>query len=276
MKPARFDYFRVETREEALAYLGEFGEDARLLAGGQSLMPMLNMRLATPTVIIDTSPLSASATISETGDTVVIEAGITQARLLDWPELRHALPLFAAALPWVGHAQTRSRGTICGSLAHADPSGEIPLCTAVLGGKIELARGRKIRHLTSETFHIGMMVTDRQPDEMLTRVTLPRARPNTGFAFREFGRRHGDFAIVACATKVTATSITFGVGGVSDTPALVHWDALEGSALDDALNIFAWELGARADLHADARMRRDLVRQMGRDVIMEARKSCNV
>lgn len=270
MKPAPFDYIRAESPEAVLAVLAEHGRAVRILSGGLSLLPMLNMRLATPEIILDASRLNRIAKLKDEGESVVVEAGITQAKLLAWDGLATHLPLFAKALPWVGHAQTRSRGTVCGSLAHADPSAEIPLCVAVQGGRIELATKRKIRTVSSEEFHVGMMMTDRHENELLSRIILPKARPGEGFGFREFGRRHGDFAIVACAAKIFGSSITFGVGGVADVPTLRSWDGLDGSTLDDALNEFAWSLGARADLHADARMRRDLVRKLGRQAIEEA------
>lgn len=272
MKPAPFDYIRAETRDEALAALAEHGEAARILAGGGSLMPMLNMRLATPAVLIDTVRLGATAAIREAAGRVEIEAGVTQARLLAWEGLARALPLLALALPWVGHAQTRARGTICGSLAHADPSAEIPLCLAVLGAEIELATRRRSRRIDSAGFHLGMMMTDRREDEMLTAVRLPVAQPGEGFGFAEYGRRRGDFAVVACAARVVGGAITLGVGGVADTPVVYRWDGLEGSALEDALNACAWALGARSDVHADDRMRRDLVRGLGRRAIEEARE----
>lgn len=273
MKPAPFDYIRAETRAEALEALAQHGGDARILAGGGSLLPMLNMRLATPEVLIDTAPLGRGAGIRESAGRVEIDAGVTQAALLRWDGLARALPLLVQALPWVGHAQTRARGTICGSVAHADPSAEIPLCLAVLDGEIELSTRRRSRRIGSAEFHLGMMMTDRRDDEMLTALRLPVAGPNEGFGFAEYGRRRGDFAVVACAAKVTATAITIGVGGVADTPVVSRWEALDGSALDDALNGLAWRLGARGDLHADARMRRDLVRGLGRRVIEDARKA---
>lgn len=271
MKPALFDYIRAENREAVLDALHAHGGAARILSGGLSLLPMLNMRLATPEIILDASRLTRGAAIQEDPNQIVIEAGVTQAKLLSWPGLGQHLPLFAKALPWVGHAQTRARGTICGSLAHADPSAEIPLCVAVLGGRIELASKRKARLVSSAAFHIGMMQTERRDDELLSRVLLQKAKPGEGYGFREYGRRHGDFAVAACAAKVVGKSITLGVAGVADVPRLRCWEALEGSALDDALNEFAWSLGARADVHADARMRRDLVRQLGRQAIDEAR-----
>jgi 2-furoyl-CoA dehydrogenase FAD binding subunit len=180
------------------------------------------------------------------------------------------VPLLAAALPWVGHYQTRSRGTLCGSVAHADPSAEIPLCLVVLEGEIRLRAKRKARRVPAENFFAGMMLTDKQDDELIESVAYPKRRPGTGYAFTEFGRRHGDFAIVACAAVVDARRIRLGVGGVADRPVARDFPPLDGSALDDALNAFAWELGAGDDVHATARFRRDLVRKLGRKVLGEA------
>lgn len=275
MKPAAFDYIRAESVEEALDALSQHGDDARILAGGQSLMPMLNMRLARPSVIIDTSRLGGNASVSAQADSIVIAAGATQQSVLNDPNLRAWSPLLAAALPWVGHAQTRARGTICGSVVHADPSAEIPLCAAVLGAEIELSNRRGKRRVSSRDFHVGMMMTDRRSDEMVTAVKLPKAKPGEGFAFAEYGRRHGDFAIVACAAKASDRGVTLGVGGVADIPTIATWDNPEGRALEDALNAFAWQLGARDDIHADARMRRDLIHTLGRRTIEEARRRCS-
>jgi 2-furoyl-CoA dehydrogenase FAD binding subunit len=274
MKPVAFDYVRADSAEVALDVLAEYGEDARLLAGGLSLMPMLNMRLARPALVADISRLSEMAAITETKGRIEIAAGVTQARLLADPDTARRLPLFALALPWVGHVQTRARGTVCGSVAHADPSAEIPLCLAVLDGRVHLRSRRRQRDLAVTEFCTGMMSTDRRPDEMIIGVSVAAASPGEGFGFREFGRRHGDFAIVACAARVAAAGITFGVGGVADVPAVREWDRLDGSALEDALNDFAWALGARSDLHADARLRRDLIRTLGRETIEEAAQRC--
>src|SRR5580700_9106627 len=126
MKPRPFDYARPDTVEEVLALLAEYGDDARILAGGQSLVPMLNLRLIEPVVLIDISRIAALDVIRDLGKTIEIGASITQNKLMAWPQLSEKLPLLAAALPFVGHFQTRSKGTVCGSIAHADPSSEIP------------------------------------------------------------------------------------------------------------------------------------------------------
>ncbi len=138
MKPRPFDYVRPDTVEEAVALLADYGDDARILAGGQSLVPMLNLRLIDPAVLIDISRIAEFDRIDDRGDFIEIGAAVTQNRLMAWKDLRQKLALLAAALPFVGHFQTRNKGTVCGSVAHADPSAELPLSLAVLGGAVVL------------------------------------------------------------------------------------------------------------------------------------------
>jgi 2-furoyl-CoA dehydrogenase FAD binding subunit len=173
-------------------------------------------------------------------------------------------------MPWIGHAQTRARGTVCGSIAHADPSAELPLCLLVLGGAVNLRSGKTRRAVAAKDFFVGLMTTDRHDDELVESVTFPTASDGTGYAFAEFGRRHGDFAIVSVAAVARADAVEVTVGGVDDMPVGRAWPRLAGADLEDALNTLAWELNARDDIHADARLRRDLVRSMGRRTIEEA------
>ncbi|HEV2510498.1 FAD binding domain-containing protein [Bosea sp. (in: a-proteobacteria)] len=270
MKPAPFDYLRVGSLDEALAALAEHGSEARIIAGGQSLLPMLNMRLAKPALLIDIMGVAGLGEVRREGAMIVVPAGVRQAALLQRPGLASEQPLLAAALPWLGHYQTRARGTVCGSAAHADPSAEIPLCLVALDGEVRLRSRRKRRVLKAADFFSGMMVTDKADDELIEAVAFPAARPGTGYAFNEVARRHGDFAIVGCAAMVEAGQIHLAVAGVADKSERRSWPRLDGSALDDALNAFAWELDAREDLHASARLRRDLVRTLGRSTIEEA------
>ncbi len=272
MKPARFDYLRSETLVEAHELLSEYGNDARILAGGQTLMPMLSMRLARPQVVVDIMRLPELKKIAPDANGIRVGAGVRQAELLDWPALKKSQPLLAAALPWVGHAQTRNRGTICGSAAHADPSAEIPLTLVALDGSIELSSRRKRRRVKAEDFFTGMMSTAREDNELIEAVHFPKVRNGCGYAFQEFGRRHGDFAIVACAAVVSTNSTRIAIGGVADRPTARDFGSLHGGALDDALDAFAFDLDARDDLHASARYRRELVRRMGRATIEEARR----
>jgi 2-furoyl-CoA dehydrogenase FAD binding subunit len=272
MKPPRFDYIRADDVVEIHAALAAHGGDARIIAGGQTLMPMLSMRLVRPKVVVDIMHVASLHGISVKGGEVRIGAGVRQAELLAWPYLPVRLPLLAAALPWVGHAQTRSRGTVCGSVAHADPSAEIPLCLLALGGAVELTSRRRRRRVPAADFFTGMMSTERADHEMIAAIVVPENEPGQGYAFREFGRRHGDFAIAACAAVCTRHAIRLAVGGVADRPVARDFPLLDGGALDDVLDAFAWDLDARADMHATARYRRDLVRHMGRAVIEEARQ----
>ncbi|GJE04278.1 FAD binding domain-containing protein [Methylobacterium isbiliense] len=270
MKPARFDYLRAASLDEALAAIARHGDEARIVAGGQSLVPMLNMRLTKPGLLVDVMRIETLRTPRRENGALVVPAGTRQAILLDRPHVADELPLLAAALPFVGHVQTRARGTLCGSVAHADPSAEIPLCLVALEGEVHLRSAKRARRVRADDFFVGMMVTDRAHDELVEAIGLPLRAPGTGYAFAEVGRRHGDFAIVACAAVVDGRRMRLAVGGVADRPTARDWPLLDGTALDDALNALAWDLGAGEDIHATARYRRDLVRRLGRRVLEQA------
>jgi len=272
VKPAPFDYVCAQTVREAHVVLAAEGDEACVLAGGQSLIPMLSMRLARPKVVVDIMRVPALAAVDDNGQTLRIGAAVRQAELLRRADLGDKQPLLRLALPWVGHAQTRSRGTLCGSAAHADPSAEIPLVLVALEGVIELSTRWRRRRVPAEAFFTGMMTTARRPDELIEAIVVPCRRPNTGYAFREFGRRYGDFAIVACAALASPRGARLAVGGVADRPVARNFADLHGRALDEAVEAFAWELEARDDLHATAAYRRALVRRMGREMIEEARR----
>jgi 2-furoyl-CoA dehydrogenase FAD binding subunit len=272
VKPAKFDYMRAESLAEVHTLLAAEGGDARVLAGGQTLVPMLSMRFARPKVLIDIMRIPALATIETQRGIISIGAGVRQAELMVWLERNHAQPLLAAAMPFVGHAQTRSRGTVCGSVAHADPSAEIPLVLTALGGAIVLSSKRGQRRVRAEEFFVGPMSTARRDDEIIEAVQVPAAQPSHGYAFREFARRHGDFAIVASAAVAGAHSLRLAIGGVGDRPIARDIGELYGDMLDQALDAFAYDVEARDDLHATARYRRELVRQLGLQTIEEARR----
>ena len=271
MKPAPFDYLRPQTVEEGLAALAAHGEAARVLAGGQSLMAMLNMRLAEPALVVDIGRLSALDRIAVEGDRLVVGAAVTQAALERWPALTDRAPLLAAALPSVGHFQTRNRGTVCGSIAHADPSAELPLCLAVLGGEIVLRSTRARRRVPAEQFFTGVLTTARRADELIEAVRFPLKRPRAAYAFRELGIRQGDFAICAVAVVAEGADVRIGIGGVGDRPVVRDLGTLGDEAIDDALNELAWDLDVADDAHASAAYRRGLVRSLGRQAIEEAR-----
>jgi len=270
VKPPAFDYVRAETRDEVLDVLHREGPSARVLAGGQSLLPMLNMRLARPSVLVDIMGVAEWNRVVDEGASLRIGAAVRQAALERRADLVRRQPLLAAALRWVGHMQTRSRGTICGSVAHADPSAEIPLVLVALGGEIRLRSRRRTRRIAAAEFFTGMMTTVRGDDEMIEAVSVPAARAGAGYAFREVARRHGDFAIVGCAAVADRSGVRLAVGGVADRPVARDLQTADSTDLDQALDRFAWDLDARDDLHATARYRRELVRRLGRTTIDEA------
>jgi 2-furoyl-CoA dehydrogenase FAD binding subunit len=270
MKPRRFDYMRPDSVEEAVAALAEHGDHASVLAGGQSLMAMLNLRLAEPAVLIDIARLTELDTIRVAGDAVEVGAAVTQSRLMDWPDLGAKLPLLAAALPFVGHFQTRNKGTVCGSIAHADPSSELPLSLATLGGSVVLRSRRGMRTIAAEDFQTGMLSTARAPDELVVAVRFP-VQATKRVAFREVARRHGDFAIIAVAAVAeSATKVRIGVGGVADRPAARNVTLDSPGAATAAFDAFAAELEGYEDMHASAAMRRDLLRRLGPLTVEEA------
>ena len=225
MKPARFDYRAVATLDALLAQLAELGDDGQILAGGQSLVPMLNMRVATPAVLLDINPIASLAGIRRDGDHVEIGA-LTRHRALEaWPELDAAAPLLARALPHLAHPAIRHRGTVGGSLALADPAAELPACCVCLGAEITLASTRGRRTVAADAFFRGAYTTARQPDEALVAIRLPCRRGDERVAFHEVARRHGDFAIVGVAARGRASggrlaALSLCVFGMGDRPAL--------------------------------------------------------
>lgn len=270
MKPGLFDYFGCDTTDDVVALLARHGEDARILAGGQSLMAALNMRLAQPKVLVDLSRVATLDYARVAGDMLVIGAAATQGSVEWRATLGDEVPLLKLAFPHISHFQIRNRGTVCGSVAHADPSAELPLVLLALGGKVALRSRRGKRLLAAEDFFQGMLMTARQPDEFIEEVCYPLRKAGTRYAFAELAQRHGDFALAACAASVDSASIRLAVGGVADRPRLLALPRLDGDALDDALNDFAWSLDAQDDAHASAKYRRHLVRRLGRRVIDEA------
>lgn len=273
MKPASFDYICAASPDEAVAALAKGGDDARVLAGGQSLVPMLNFRLVEPAILVDITAIAALDYVKTSGGKVEIGAATRQTALEHWSELGTALPLLAKVFPYIGHFQTRSRGTVCGSLAHADPSSELPLCLATLGGEVVLRSAKAERVLSADDFQTGMLATAKRADEMVVAARYPVQDGKSGSAFTEMASRRGDFAIVAVAAVASGESVRLGVGGVADRPTVRQWDGLADGDMDDALNELAWDMGGSDDLHASARYRRELVRRLGRRVIEEA-KSC--
>ena len=205
MKPAPFRYVAARTIEQALALKAEHGDEARFLAGGQSLVPTMNFRLTQPTMLIDINPLTELAGIRNGAADRVRIGALTRYRTLERdPATERTLPLIHEALPLIAHPQIRNRGTIGGNLAHADPASEMPAIVLTLGGRLRAQSVNGERWIAARDFFVGALTTALEPDEMLTDVELPVAPPRSGACFLELSRRRGDFAIigVACIVRV--------------------------------------------------------------------------
>lgn len=274
MKPVAFEYCRPDTLDEALALLAEFGGDASLISGGLSLGAMLNMRLVRPTALIDVNRLDGLSAIEVDGKTVRTGTLVRQAAAQVSAELSAAVPLLGMALPHVGHYQTRSRGTLGGSVAHADPSAEIPLSLATLGGGVRLRSPGGARTVPARAFFHGVLTTDRRADEMIVGLDWPAHRDGMSYAFEEIAQRHGDFAIVAVAVAARVgadgkiAELSFGLGGVEDRPFVADASAFVGEPATLATAAGIAEAAADAadpvvDLQANADYRRQLVRVLG-------------
>jgi len=227
MKPAPFHYRRPESLDEALALLREHGDEAKVLAGGQSLVPLLNMRLARPGVLVDLNRVGGLDYIEANGD-VRIGALVRQRELERVP-----VPLVAEALPHVGHLVTRNRGTVGGSIAHADAAAELPLCLTVLGGAVVVRSAAGERRIPAEEFFVSHFTTRLAPDELVVETVWPVLGDGWGFAFEELAQKRGDFALAmaACALRVENGRIAdarVGVGSVVERPTLLETDLVGG------------------------------------------------
>jgi CO/xanthine dehydrogenase FAD-binding subunit len=282
MKPAPFEYVRPGSLVEACELLAG-DEDARLIAGGQTLVPMLAMRLARPATLIDIMRLPELAGIREQDGAVVVGATTRQAQAERDAVIRASVPLLARVLPWVGHPPTRNRGTIGGSIANADPSAEIPLVAVTLGAEIMLATTSGPTSMAADDFFIGPMLTTIGQGDCVRAVRFPvwpHKRIGTGFF--EISARRSDFAFVAAAAQVAlddddrCLAVALGVGGVGDRPLRLEVSSLIGTRLDpatvaEAVNAASVEMEAMSDLHASAAYRRRVAVVLGIRALEQAR-----
>jgi 2-furoyl-CoA dehydrogenase FAD binding subunit len=269
MKPAPFAYVRPRTVEQALEVLHQEGDAARILAGGQSLGAMLNMRIATPAVLVDINRIERLDRIEADRSGIVTGAMVRQAIALSDSLIATRVPLLAAALPHVGHYQTRSRGTLAGSVAHADPSAEIPLVLAVLEGSVELASRRKRRRVQARDFFVSALTTQRAGDEMIVALHWPVAKPSAFYGFREYALRAGDYAIAAAACYAsmgegsTPGRFVIGFAGCGERAQILEFTLTGGISGRRAINEWAetarTTIECRSDLHASAAYRCQLI-----------------
>jgi CO/xanthine dehydrogenase FAD-binding subunit len=267
MKPAPFEYIRPESLAQVCELLAG-DEDARVIAGGQTLVPMLAMRLARPAKLIDILRLPELAGVRSEGGVLVVGATTRQAQAERNPLIRASVPMLARVLPWVGHPPTRNRGTVGGSIANADPSAEIPLVAVTLGAEIVMATPHGPATMSADDFFIGPMLTLISPGECISAIRFPVwSHRRVGVGFFEISARKSDFAFVAAAAQVAldddgrCLEVVLGVGGVGDRPLRLDMSSLVGTMLDpasvtEAVDAATVDMDAMTDLHASAAYRR--------------------
>jgi 2-furoyl-CoA dehydrogenase FAD binding subunit len=272
MKAAPFRYERPASVKEALELLSA-DENAKALAGGQSLVPMMAMRLARPTVLVDLGAIAGLDDVERANGSLVTGGMVRQRALERHDGLARELPLVSAALPWVGHREIRNRGTIGGSIAHADPSAELSLVAAVLRATIVAVGGDGEREITGDEFAHGPFQTALAPDELLTEIRWPVATESDGFAFAEVARRHGDFALCGVAVWVRYGGLArVGLMGVAGAPVVhdVRPQLDGGASVEEVAAELAGNTEPSSDMHASAGYRRRLVRVLVARCLTEA------
>ena len=279
MKPAPFAYVRPESLEDAIAVLDERGEDARVLAGGQSLMATLNMRLSAPEVLVDIGCVPGLAGIEKVDGGLRIGAMTRHAEVEASDLVASQAPLIASAMPHIAHPAVRNRGTFGGSIAFADPAAELPACAVALGARMTIAGKGGTRTMDADAFFQGLYETALGPGEVLTAVDVPGIEADWKSSFMELARRHGDYAIIGLAAHVEMQDGRFGRGrlvffGAGERPVSAVRSAalLEGERWSDALgdriaDALKEELDPPEDLNADAAMRRYLAGVLARRVL---------
>jgi CO/xanthine dehydrogenase FAD-binding subunit len=272
MKPAPFAYCAPTDLTEALALLAQYGDEAKILAGGQSLMPMMNMRLVRPQVIVDINRLAELAYMSLTPSGGLAIGALTRQRAMERSSLVHEhSPLVAAAMPLIGHFQIRNRGTLGGTLVHADPAAELPALSLVLEAEFVLSSATRQRVVQANDFFLTYLTTAIEPGELLTEIRLPAWQKEWGWGVQEVARREGDFAMVGAAAllHVDAHDVCqavrlalFGVGGrpvrARRAEEALRGRRVDGAALSEVARVTAEELEPESDIHASAAYRKEV------------------
>jgi carbon-monoxide dehydrogenase medium subunit len=265
MKPAPFEYHAPESVDDVLGLLAEYGDEAKVLAGGQSLVPMLALRLTRFEHLVDLNRVGELSGFARDNGTLVVQAATRQRVMEREPEIAAAVPLLARATPLIGHFQIRNRGTVGGSLAHADPASEYPAVAVALGAELELAGAGGIRRLVpAEEFFLGTWTTAAEPDEILVAARFP-VWPGGGFAIEEVARRHGDFALAGVACAVTAGRAGIALFGVGSTPVRAHAAEaalVAGASAADVAEAATADLDPPADIHASSSTRLRIARHL--------------
>ena len=282
MKPADFQYHRPRNIEEVLALLQEFSDEGKILAGGQSLMPLMNFRLAQPDHLIDINFIDGLDYVRSEKGMIKIGCLARQSRLLDSPIVREHCPLLAEALTYVGYEQIRNRGTLCGSLAHADPAAELPAVLLALDGFVTVGNLTTKRDVAARDFFKSYLTTSLSSEEIVLEALIPETPPGAGWSFTEFARRFGDFAIVGVAVLLVReqekiTDARIALTGVGDKPwrePRVEQMLVGQKASTDLFAKIGVEIATRinpgSDIHASESYRRSLARVLTRRALTDA------
>jgi carbon-monoxide dehydrogenase medium subunit len=282
MKPARFDYVRAETVAHAGEILAAAGGDGKVLAGGQSLMPMINFRLVKPTVLVDINHIAGLDEIARDGGRLTLGALVRHRMTAQDPLVKAHVPVLHHAMKHVAHLTVRNRGTFCGSVCHADPAAEMPMMTLLLDGLIHVASARGTRTIAARDFFVGSLVTALEPDELVTAIEIDALPPAAGWGFEEFARRHGDYALASVAVILErrdghARNVRVATMGVGEMPArmdtveaVLEGSAMDGRALDGAVELLRAAVSPNSDLNASADYRRHLVGALARRALADA------
>lgn len=277
MKPALFDFHAPTGLREAVTLLEQGGADARVLGGGQSLVPMMNFRIASPTVLVDLRGISElDALVVDDDGVLVIGANVTQARLLDSDQVA-GWPLLRDALRHVGHPQIRNRGTVCGSLAHHDPAAELPTVAVTLDAEVILSGPNGNRVVPAREFFVSYYETSIRTHEIVTSVRFP-PRATEGWGFAEFARKHGDFALAGAAATMSDADVRLVLFGVDESPRrvpeveqLLRVGSRDDTAIDAALDGLPDLIQPVDDMRATAQFRAEVAVEMSRVALRSAR-----
>ena len=287
MKPAPFDYVAPTSLGEAAAVLRDHPDEAKIIAGGQSLVPMMNFRLARPELLVDIGKLDELRYIRQEGSWLAIGALTTEHAVETSEQVAAACPILAEASRWIGHTAIRHRGTIGGSLAHSDPAAEYPLAAALLDAVVTVTGDDGTRMVPFSEFCLGHFTTALSEAEIITEVRFPVLRPGTGWAFLELARRSGDFAMASAAVTLrldggTVAEARVALGGAGPTPvrarqaeALLHGLPLTDELLTEAAGQAAAEAKPSSDLHGSADFRRHLCQVLALRGLKEARRNAH-
>ncbi len=283
MKPPPFDYKDPRSLDEAVAVLADCADDGKVLAGGQSLVPLLNFRLAQPAVLVDVNRVAELAYLRRREGKLQIGALCRQARLEQSPVAQESCGLLGDALKLVAHQQIRNRGTVGGSAAHADPAAELPVAFACLDARFKARSKRGERVIDARDFFVTHLTTSLEPDELLTEVEVPELPANHGHAFEEYSRRHGDFALGGAAVLVmrngdgACREARIALLGAADTPlrAREAEQALAGQKIDEdsareAARVATRDIEPTGDIHGSSSYRKRLIEAMVRRAIVKA------